>query len=517
MIRKLLMVVLMTVTFAATVKADALGYTKQHPLNFGIDMDYPPLEFLDEMGRPHGYDVEFTKELMSRLDIPFTYSPNTWAEISGDVLNGRVDLAMMVFSTYRKDSTNYSRAVFRLYYQIVYRKNRSGERFDVRNLGGKTVAYMASRPITDTLTRIGANVQIVENLPQAFKDLSAGQYDAVICFRYQAKYIIQTYGFKDLHTEDMSLTPREYCYVSHNKELIDAINDELDKMENEGIIERIYGDSIITFGSREIPQWVWYVMGGLVFVFLLLVIYQQSRYQRRLRREVERAQRSERMKTVFLGNVSHALRTPLNSIIGFSDMLRHDDGQLADEDRQEMLGLINSNGEQLLHFIEELLELSNIEGNGLLFQRSEVNIENVMNEFADAVRPNLHEGVTLQVKGYGGRAMIDTNLLRYVVIHLLNNSVEYTTQGGIVLKFNEERLGLYVEVRDTGMGIPEDLREKLFSLLTEEKASVQNTIPGLGLNICKAIVERTGGQIGAESPKEGGTVVWFWIPCQIIH
>ena len=113
--------------------------------------------------------------------------------------------------------------------------------------------------------------------------------------------------------------------------------------------------------------------------------------------------------------------------------------------------------------------------------------------------------------------MIDTNLLRYVVIHLLNNSVEYTTQGGIVLKFNEERLGLYVEVRDTGMGIPEDLRENLFSLLTEEKASVQNTIPGLGLNICKAIVERTGGQIGAESLKEGGTVVWFWIPCQIIH
>ena len=511
------MVVLMTVTFAATVKADALGYTEQHPLNFGIDMDYPPLEFLDEVGRPHGYDVEFTKELMSRLDIPFTYSPNTWAEISGDVLNGRVDLAMMVFSTYRKDSTNYSRAVFRLYYQIVYRKNRSGERFDVRNLGGKTVAYMASRPITDTLTRVGANVQIVENLPQAFKDLSAGQYDAVICFRYQAKYIIQTYGFKDLHTEDMSLTPREYCYVSHNKELIDAINDELDKMENEGIIERIYGDSITTFGSCENPQWVWYVMGGLVFVFLLLVIYQQSRYQRRLRREVERARRSERMKTVFLGNVSHALRTPLNSIIGFSDMLRHDDGQLADEDRQEMLGLINSNGEQLLHFIEELLELSNIEGKNQLFERSEVDLGQVMAEYAEAVRPDLHDGVNLKVKGHGGKVVVDPNLLRYIVIHLLNNAVEYTHEGEITLKYGEERQGFYVEVRDTGTGIPEDLKKNLFSLLTEEKTFVQSSMPGLGLSICKAIIERTGGQMGTESPKEGGTVVWFWTPREIRH
>ena len=507
----------MLFTFTPIVKADALGYTKKHPLVFGIDMDYPPLEFTDEQGIPHGYDIEFTKALMSRLDIPLSYSPNTWANISDDVLSGRVDLGMMVFSPYRKDLTNYSRAVFRLYYQIVYRENRDGERFDVRNLGGKSVAFMESRPIADTLSRVGAYVQVVESLPQAFKEVSAGRYDAVICFRYQTKYIMETYGFKNLCAEDMSLTPREYCYVSQNKALIDAINDELDKMETEGIVDKIYGDSIDTLGTHEIPQWVWYAMGGLVFMFMLLVIFQQFRHQRRLRHEVERAQRSERMKTIFLSNVSHALRTPLNSVIGFSDMLRTDDGLLQKEERQEMLRLIYSNGKQLLHFIEELLELSNIEGNGLLFQRSEVNIENVMNEFADAVRPNLHEGVTLQVKGYGGRAMIDTNLLRYVVIHLLNNSVEYTTQGGIVLKFNEERLGLYVEVRDTGMGIPEDLRENLFSLLTEEKASVQNTIPGLGLNICKAIVERTGGQIGAESLKEGGTVVWFWIPCQIIH
>lgn len=505
----------MLFAFTPIVKADTLGYTKEQPLVFGIDMDYPPLEFVDDQGIPHGYDIEFTKVLMSRLNIPLSYSPNTWANISGDVLSGRVDLGMMVFSPYRKNLTNYSRAVFRLYYQIVYRENRDGERFDVRNLGGKSVAFMESRPIADTLSRIGAYVQIVENLPQAFKEVSAGRYDAVICFRYQTKYIMETYGFKNLRAEDMSLTPREYCYVSHNKKLIETINDELDKMESEGIVDKIYGDSIDTLGTHKIPLWVWYAMGSLVFFFLLFVIIQQFRYQRRLRREVERAQRSERLKTIFLSNVSHALRTPLNSVIGFSDMLRSDDGQLQNEERLEMLGLINSNGKQLLHFIEELLELSNIEGNGLLFQRKEVDIEKVMNEFADTVRPKLHEGVTLQVKGQVGKALMDMNLLRFVVIHLLDNSVEYTTQGGIVLKYHEERQGLYVEVRDTGMGIPEDLRENLFSLLTEEKASVQNTIPGLGLNICKAIVERTGGKIGAKSPKEGGTVVWFWIPRQI--
>jgi ABC-type amino acid transport substrate-binding protein len=80
-----------------------------------MDMDYPPLEYIDENGTPSGLDIQFTQELMRRLDIPFTYSPNTWENISGDVLSGRVDLGMMVYSPYRKDSTNYSKAIFRLY------------------------------------------------------------------------------------------------------------------------------------------------------------------------------------------------------------------------------------------------------------------------------------------------------------------------------------------------------------------------------------------------------------------
>ena len=85
-------------SFATLAKADALGYNSDHPLVFGIDADYPPMEFVDSEGTPHGYDIMFTQELMNRLGIPFTYRPNIWENISGDVLHGRVDLGMMVFS-----------------------------------------------------------------------------------------------------------------------------------------------------------------------------------------------------------------------------------------------------------------------------------------------------------------------------------------------------------------------------------------------------------------------------------
>ena len=172
---------------------------------------------------------------------------------------------MMVYSPYRKDSTNYSKAIFRLYYQIVYRRD-SQSKFDVRHLGGKSIAYMSSRPIKDTLTRVGAQLCVIQDLSRAVRDLSEGRYDAIICFRYQAKYFIEKYQLKNLATEDLTLAPREYCYVSHDRELIALINSELEKMEAEGRIDAIYGEVYSSFGGIRIPTWIWYLLISLVFV-----------------------------------------------------------------------------------------------------------------------------------------------------------------------------------------------------------------------------------------------------------
>jgi ABC-type amino acid transport substrate-binding protein len=175
--------------FAIAVSADNLGFSDKKPLQFGIDKDYPPMEYVNEKGQPSGADVEFTKMLMKRLDIPFEYKPNTWGAIGGDVLQGRVDLGMMVYSPYRKDVTNYSRAVIRLYYQIVTRKGTE-KSYGLRDMHNMKVALMASRPVRDTLQKIGANLVIIEDLTKAMKDLSAGKYDAVVCYRYQGKFLI---------------------------------------------------------------------------------------------------------------------------------------------------------------------------------------------------------------------------------------------------------------------------------------------------------------------------------------
>ena len=515
--KKGLFILLLTMLLGLSSMVQAenhFGYSKERPLIFAIDIDYAPMEWVDGNGMPHGLDVELTQILLHRLNIPFTYGPNSWINVKDDILEGRADLGMMVYSSYRKDLTNYSRAVFHLYYQILYRKSDL-EKFSERDLKGKRIAYLASKPLTDTLKNAKARPVVVSDLPLTVKALSTGSYDAVICFRYQAHYLINKLGLDDLVAEDMSLPPREYCYVSNNKKLIEAINEELDLMEAEGVIDEIYGDAL-SMNKIEIPRWLWYVLGILIVGALLMFIAIQRRHQKELQREVKRAQQSEQMKTIFLGNISHALRTPLNAIIGFSQVILNDkENRLSMEECRQMVGHINTSGKQLQYFIDELLQLSDLEGNGLLFNRSDVNLREAMEDFAEQTRLKVNPGVKVVVEACEGHVDVDPNLMRLVTMHALNNAARYTAEGIITLSCYPEGKGLRIDVRDTGCGLPDELKDNIFAMLSERNAYVRENVPGLGLTICKAVIDRVGGRIGAESLPEGGTLLWHWIPREV--
>ena len=601
MMKLRLQYILLLLTFAIAANADNLGYTKDKPLLFGIDQDYPPLEYVNDNGEPTGADVDFAKILMKRLDIPVAFKPNKWAAIAGDVIQGKVDLAMMVYSPYRKDTVNYSRSVLRLYYQIVTRK---GERknYGLRDVAGEEIALMQSRPVVDTLKKSGAKIVIVYDLTKAMKDLAAGDYDAVICYRYQAKYMIAKYKLNNLDTEDLTLTPREYCYVSHDKKLIDAINAELDKMVDEGVVEEVYGGVASHFDGLIIPAWVWYAISALVFAIMAGIIILQYWNKKNLKRALklardneekaktneeiarqnaeiakkneekathnadeamrnakvaeynaemahkneqkareaaeaaresekkaleaaEAARKSEELKDIFMGNMSHSLRTPLNAIIGFSDLLMTmDDTALPPEERQNLLQLINKNGLELLHMINELLSLSDIEGKSQLLQREVTDVDYEMSQYVAEIRPQLHEGVELEVEEpvEGMRALVDKKLMKVVTMHLLDNAMQHTKEGKIKLTYYVKEGGMYVEVKDTGDGLPEKLKANIFGLLSDKNTYTHDESqenPGLGLSVCKSIIDRCNGKIGARDNTEDGrgTIFWYWTPVEILN
>jgi cupin fold WbuC family metalloprotein len=113
-------------------------------------------------------------------------------------------------------------------------------------------------------------------------------------------------------------------------------------------------------------------------------------------------------------------------------------------------------------------------------------------------------------------AEIDTGMLRHVMMHLLTNAIRHTLQGSITIQYKQQDYGLYFAVIDTGEGIPEDLKNNIFALLNDKNTFVQQETPGLGLSICKSIIDAVHGHIGMTTEQGKGSTFWFWAPCKIL-
>ena len=509
-----------------------LGFSKERPLVMGMNTSYAPLQYVDDHGTPCGNDVEFTKRLMQRMGIPFTFAPNHWDKMSPGIIEGKYDLGLMVYSPYRKDLTNYSNAVFRMYYQIVYRKKDYAD-FDFRHLKGKTIAYMKSRPIGLMLTDAGAKDERVTDLGAAFKELAEGKYDGLICFRFQATHYINLLHLeKQLQTEELSLEPREYCYASHDKRLIEAINAELRKKETESIIDEVYGDNVLTqFGVIKIPAWVWLL--GVLLTFLFLVIFSINRYRlsKRLQQAHdklqeaylglaeknvqlkianERAEESTRMKSNFIKQISHEIRTPLNILSGFTQLITTTTVRLSDKDRIEAGEEIMKNTYRITGLVNKMLELSDINSQVVLERNDTVTPLEIADQAisASGINDARHLTFTLQtLEGSLTPFKTDQRAAARILELLLDNAIKFTRPAeayltqvdstakkeSVKLTINNSKDTVRFIVDDTGIGIPPKEAEHIFDEFVQLDEYYNGT--GVGLTVARSLARRLGGDI----------------------
>ena len=497
-----------------------LGFSKDRPLVMGMNTSYAPLQYVNSQGLPTGYDVEFTKKLLMRLGIPYTFSPNHWDKMSPGIIGGKYDMGMLVYSSYRKDTTNYSDAVFRMYYQVVYRKKDFAE-FDFRHLKGKRIAYMKSRPIGLMLKDEEADGYPITDLNEAIADLANGKYDGVICYRFQAKYHVGLLHLSDqLKADDLSLEPREYCYASHDKRLIDAINAELKKMEAEGIVDEIYGQEVAErFGDIKIPMWVWWLLTGLVFLFMVVYVVNKNRYNRRLQSAnaqlqknnkalqlaTARAEESTRMKSIFIEQISHEIRTPLNIICGFTQVLTTTDAELDKAEKRDMSVQIIDNAERITGLVNKMLALAEINSSVVLEREDHTSAAVIAQEAIKAAGINKASHVQFKlVKLFGAEQMFDTHLRSAVLAlqQLLDNAKKFTEQGQVTLQISNHEGQAYFVVEDTGTSIPVYQAERIFDEFVQLDEYSDGT--GIGLSIARSLARRLGGDIVLDTTYTGG-------------
>ena len=224
----------------------------------------------------------------------------------------------------------------------------------------------------------------------------------------------------------------------------------------------------------------------------------------------EKAELSDRLKSAFLANMSHEIRTPLNAIVGFSELMVtcNDPGE-----KEEYINIIQSNNELLLRLINDILDLSKIES-GIIERRKEnFNLAKVCNELFVTIQAKMtNPNVELRLDGPNSECwvLLDRNRLKQVWMNFLSNAIKCTKSGYIKIGYTIERGGLRIYVEDTGIGIPEDLHDKVFTRF--EKLNEFSLGTGLGLTISRAIVEAAGGEVSFTSTHGVGSTFWAWLP-----
>ena len=234
-----------------------------------------------------------------------------------------------------------------------------------------------------------------------------------------------------------------------------------------------------------------------------------------LREALERARQADRVKSAFLATMSHELRTPLNSIIGFTGLLRQElPGPLNEEQRKQM-GMIQKSSRHLLDLINDVLDISKIEAGQLETQRERFSAREVLESVHESLRPLADDkglSFDLQVDREVEDLVSDQRRFRQIVINLVNNAIKFTESGEVVieaevLEHDGEKL-LKVAVRDTGVGICEKDRDRIFQAFSQLNTGISRTHEGsgLGLAICKRLSALLGGTLDFQSVVGSGTV-----------
>ncbi len=265
-------------------------------------------------------------------------------------------------------------------------------------------------------------------------------------------------------------------------------------------------------------------INGLTFSFEKELRYKNilSCEREKLMRAKVKAEESDLLKTSFLSNMSHEIRTPMNAILGFSNLLSHN--EISDVEKEEFVNLIRINGKNLLTLVEDIIDISKIDSGQLQIKNSPVCLHDVLKDVYDSFWDDIKRRGLLNIKLYLNEGISDKKTmiltdafrLRQVLINLVGNGIKFTDRGFVEFGYelhNEDVLRFYV--KDTGIGLPNGKEYEVFerfSKFTNDKQKMLYGGTGIGLSIARDVITLMGGKIWVESEEKVGSTFFFTIP-----
>lgn len=405
--------------------------------------------------------------------------------------------------------------------------HKEGKKIPVE-IKGKIIKYknkdVGVGTIRDITERKKAEKALIES-EQKFKDLFNESGDAVLILENGNildcnKATLKLFNYKNkadflnLHPADISPNlqdDKRNSLEKANEMILKAINNKTNRFEwlhKKSNGEIFHAEVLLTLISNKNEK--------QIIHSVVRDISERKQIEKKILKSQEEAIKANKLKSEFLANMSHEIRTPMNAIIGFSEILKN---RVTDKKNLSFIEKILKSGDNLLELINDILDLSKIEAGELKIQKSNSNIYNIVNDISSIFSRTINEKpINFNVKidnNVPESIIIDPLRVKQILLNLVSNALKFTEKGSVSLninstiikKSNNKLIDLHIQVKDTGIGIPQNQTEAIFQSFRQVEGQSTRKFggTGLGLAITKRIIDLMGGNISVESEINNGS------------
>ncbi len=394
--------------------------------------------------------------------------------------------------------------------------NKNGIRVPVELTGRKTV-FQGKKVIVNSIRDLSyriaaeANIRILSTaVEQSGHSVVISDVEGIIEYANQQFY--KTTGFEFVEINGQSVQKLRSAYHTH------SFYYQIWKTLQKG---KVWSGELLIKKADQSEYWVSAVCNPIIdrddkithYLGIMEDISEKRQSHEELVKARQQAEESDQLKSAFLANMSHEIRTPLNSIIGFTTLLQDDGDDYTRDEMKKYLSVINKNGEMLLHLVNDIIDISKIESGQMIISDLPFNFSELLDKLENSFDHMKKPEVSLTFQPWFSDFQLHTDFTRLVQIltNLITNAIKFTTKGDVFVGHSTDHLYLYMWVRDTGCGIPEELQHMIFERFAQGNPLRDQLLggTGLGLSITKGLVHLLGGDIWIKSEEHKGSTFYF--------
>ncbi|GAA4276189.1 hypothetical protein GCM10022259_09130 [Aquimarina mytili] len=461
---------------------------------------YAPYQFINDNEKIDGVLIDYLDLIEKKIDYKFKRKLYTnWEQLLSDAKNNKIDIVLEIQQTSERDSyLKFYSKLFESSYVIISRKNTfSGTKLEDYYTNTKTITVPLDYGIHEILKNEEPELNILTEIDDlaCLKQVNNGVSDAYIGPKAVANYLIKTRNLNNLKIG--SETPYVYApsiAVQNNNGTLNQIIRKTTNAITDNEKETIFNNWLYTNIKPFYKKPIFWIYTTSIILSIIIIILLLNRYLKYLIRKKTReliiakkqAEESNKLKTAFIHNISHEVRTPMNGIIGFSELLN--DPELTEEKQKEYTNIVIESSNRLKHIIEDIVEISNLHSEqvGVSVENTDLTqlLQTLYMVFKDKAN---HKNITLSfnntVSENQNIIKTDKYKIQKILYNLIDNAIKFTENGGVEVLCEIKDNSLIFQIKDTGIGIKQKDQELIFRNFSQSEREITKAYDGLGLGL----------------------------------